>query len=318
MRIESFTVRALSLLLFVCPLPLLGFETATLRLAAVGPMQEKNISPTLASLVEEERAFARTCVEKGIRSSFLAFFADDAINFWPHPVNAREALLKEPAPSERPPVTLNWEPLRAEVSNAGDLGYTTGPTLTTDDKDNYKPIRSGYYFSIWRRQSNGGWKVELDIGIKTPSTSSLPAPSIHTPVQTARRNNNPGAGDEQSVLLDLERKFPSSKNVTETFLGLITDDAQLNHNGYFPVIGRKEVRAFLAEKKFILKWEPLRAVVSSSDDFGYTYGKYTRKEMAPSQAATKTGYYVHVWRRGAKDEWKLAVEVSAAPLTNQN
>src|SRR5262245_30654807 len=318
MRFVRFIIRALPLLLLVCAITLPEPGIMPPSLAAGSQTREKNTSPTLASLVETERAFARTCVEQGIRKSFLAFFASDAINFWPHPVNAREAMLKEPAPSERPPVTLNWEPLRAEVSSAGDLGYTTGPTLTTDDKENNKPVRSGYYFSIWRRQSDGGWRVELDIGIKTPSTSSLPAPSIHTPVQTARRNNNPGAGDEQSVLLDLERKFPSSKNVTETFLGLITDDAQLNHNGYFPVIGRKEVRAFLAEKKFILKWEPLRAVVSSSDDFGYTYGKYTRKEMAPSQAATKTGYYVHVWRRGAKDEWKLAVEVSAAPLTNQN
>ena len=133
-----------------------------------------------------------------------------------------------------------------------------------------------------------------------------------------KRNNQPGAGDEQSVLLDLERKFPASSNVAEALLDLVTDDAQFNHNGYFPVIGRKEIRGFLAEKKFMLKWEPLRAVISSSNDFGYTYGKYTRKEIAPSQPVTKTGYYVHVWRGGVKDKWKLAVEVSAAPLTDQD
>ncbi|HKQ72347.1 MAG TPA: nuclear transport factor 2 family protein, partial [Blastocatellia bacterium] len=237
MRFEPFILRALPLLLFACPLTLLGLEITSLRLAAVGQTQEKNISPALASLVQTERAFARTCVEQGVRNSFLAFFAGDAINFWPHPVNAREALLKEPAPPERPPVTLNWEPLRAEVSSAGDLGYTTGPTLTTDDKENHKPIRSGYYFSIWRRQSDGGWKVELDIGIKTPPRSALPPPSIQTPARLPQRNNQPGAGDEQSVLLDIERKFPASSNVTEAVLELITDDAQFNHNEYFPLIG---------------------------------------------------------------------------------
>jgi len=297
MRLEPLTMKVLPSLLIVCALSLLALPQPS----------------ALASLVEAERAFARASVERGVRDSFLAFFADDAINFWPHPVNAREALLKQPAPSERPTTTLNWEPLLADVSGAGDLGYTTGPSLTTDDKR--KPIRSGYYFSIWRRQSDGSWKVELDIGIKTPPTNSLPPPSLRTPAQFARGNNRPGADDEQNILTDLERKFPASTNVTEAFLKLITDDAQLNHDGHFPAVGQKEIRAFLAEKRYTLKWEPLRAVVSSSNDFAYAYGKYMRKETAQPQAALKTGYYVHVWRRDAKDRWRLAVEVSAAPLT---
>lgn len=297
MRIEPSPMKALPSLLVVCALSLLA-------LSQTAP---------LGSLVETERAFARASVERGVRNSFLAFFADDAISFWPRPVNAREELLKQPAPSERPTTTLNWEPALADVSGAGDLGYTTGPTLTTDDKQ--KPIRSGYYFSIWRRQSDGGWKVELDIGIKTPPTNSLPPPSFRTPVQFARENNRQGSGDERNVLMDLERKFPAYTNVIEAFLKLITDDAQLNHDGHFPAVGRKEIRAFLEEKKFTLKWEPLRTVVSSSNDFAYTYGKYTWEEGAQSRAVVRTGYYVHVWRRDAKDRWNLAVEVSAAPLT---
>jgi ketosteroid isomerase-like protein len=110
--------------------------------------------------------------------------------------------------------------------------------------------------------------------------------------------------------MNLERKFSAFTNVTEVFLKLITDDAQLNHDGHFPAVGRKKIRAFLAEQRFTVKWEPLRAVVSSSNDFAYTYGKYTREEGAQSQAAVRTGYYVHLWRRDAKGQWRLAVEVS--------
>ena len=297
MRIEPLTIRALQSLLIVCALSFLALPQ----------------TPPLASLVETERAFARASVERGVRDSFLAFFADDAISFWPHPLNAREALMKQPAPSERPTTTLNWEPALADVSGAGDLGYTTGPTLTTDDKQ--KSIRSGYYFSIWRRQSDGSWKVELDIGVKTPPTNSLPPSYLRTPAQFARGNNRPGEGEGQNVLMDLERKFPTSTNVIEAFLKLITDDAQLNYDGYFPAVGRKDIRAFLAERRFMPKWEPIRAVVSSSNDFAYTYGKYVWKEITQPQSAVKTGYYVHVWRRDAKDRWSLAVEVSAAPLT---
>src|SRR5262249_12549174 len=131
-----------------------------------------------------------------------------------------------------------------------------------------------------------------------------------TPVQFARGNKGTESGDEQSVLMNLERNFPASTNVTEAFLKLTTDDAQLNHDGHFPVVARKKIRAILEVKKFTVKWDPFRAVVSSCNDFAYTYGKYTREEGAQSQAAVRTGYYVHLWRRDAKGQWRLAVEVS--------
>jgi hypothetical protein len=89
--------------------------------------QKIKTSSPLGSLVEAERAFARTSVQKGIRESFLEFFAEDGINFQPHPVKTREAILKRLAPATRPPVVLNWEPAYADISRAGDLGYTTGP-----------------------------------------------------------------------------------------------------------------------------------------------------------------------------------------------
>ena len=119
---------------------------ATLLLVSAAAGQQPKLSPNLASLVAAERAFARTSVEKGIRDSFLAFFADDGINFQPHPVKTREAILKRPAPAKRPPVTLNWEPAYADVSQAGDLGYTTGPYVLTDQSPQPSPPRYGFYF----------------------------------------------------------------------------------------------------------------------------------------------------------------------------
>src|SRR6185503_1875363 len=121
--------------------------------SAVG--QKTKPSPALASLVAAERAFARTSVEKGIRESFLEFFAEDGINFQPHPVKTREAILKRPAPATRPPVVLNWEPAYADISRAGDLGYTTGPYVLTDNSPQKRPPHYGFYFSVWKKQSDG-------------------------------------------------------------------------------------------------------------------------------------------------------------------
>ena len=105
---------------------------STLLLFSAAICQTEKRPPALASLVASERDFAKTSVEKGIRESFLAFFADDGINFQPHPVRTRETMLKRPTPAVPPPVVLNWEPAYADVSNAGDLGYTTGPYVFTD------------------------------------------------------------------------------------------------------------------------------------------------------------------------------------------
>ena len=93
--------------------------------AAIG--QSGEMSPALKPLVAAERAFARTSVDKGIRDSFLAVFADDGINSQPHPVKTREAFLKRRAPSTRPPIELYWRPSYADASFACDLGHTTGP-----------------------------------------------------------------------------------------------------------------------------------------------------------------------------------------------
>jgi hypothetical protein len=105
-------------------LPALFFTTGAFS-------QEKKSA--LDAIVEAERAFARTSVEKGIRDSFIEFFAEDGINFQPHPTKTREAYAKQPVNDLS--YTLNWHPVSADVSQAGDLGYTTGPyTLTAKSK----------------------------------------------------------------------------------------------------------------------------------------------------------------------------------------
>src|ERR671939_846865 len=91
-----------------------------------GRAQENSLPPALASLVEAERAFARLSVAQGVRAAFMTYFAEDGINFQPHPTNTKEAYRQRPAPAQPPPVTLDWYPVYADVARAGDLGYTTG------------------------------------------------------------------------------------------------------------------------------------------------------------------------------------------------
>ncbi len=60
--------------------------------------------------------------------------------------------------------TISWKPVNAEVAQSGDLGYTWGNwKLVAGDTTYY-----GNYFTAWKKQKDGSWKVALDGGNSTP------------------------------------------------------------------------------------------------------------------------------------------------------
>jgi ketosteroid isomerase-like protein len=275
--------------------------------------QKENLPPSLASLVAAERAFARTSVEKGVRDSFYEFFAEDGINFQPHPTNTREAIRKRPAPATRPPITLNWEPVFADVSRAGDLGYTTGPYSVTDQSPEHRPTRHGYYFSIWKKQADGNWKVVVDAGVQTPAPVSAQPVSFHPARMSEfkQKSAHLNLEAERAALINLEREFlkmSQADDVIKTFLGFLSDDARVHRNDMFPLTGKDSIRAFFAGKRMTLTWEPIKADVSQSNDLGYTYGSYELKEG--SAATLEKGYFVRVWKRNKDGKWKIALDTT--------
>lgn len=270
------------------------------------PRGEK-VSPALAALVETERAFARRCGEVGVRDSFIEFFAEDGVNFMPAPTKTREAFMKRPAPTTRT-ATLNWRPAYADVSLAGDLGYTTGPVVQTDNAQK-NPPRYSYYFSVWRKQLDGSWKVELDLGIETPTDD----PSAFRPApQTGWKPR--GAKTDPAVavveLMKTEREFSAlseSGGVVKAFGSYGSEAGRLHRNGLMPVEGAVAVRAYLSQKVSKYSWQPTHAGVADSNDLGYSYGSY---ELTWTQGATEKGYYARVWKRDAKGRWKVVADIT--------
>ncbi len=76
-------------------------------------------------------------------------------------------------------VSFSWTPDRAEVSEGGDLGYTVGQFRTVAaGADGVEMLTTGLYVSIWRRQEDGSWKVEMDLG--NPLTDPTPVSDQET------------------------------------------------------------------------------------------------------------------------------------------
>src|SRR5262245_53444514 len=115
----------------------------------------------LDSLVASERAFAAMASAKGTKEAFLFYLAEDAVVFQPTATNGRQAWQAR-TPNQ---ATLLWEPAYAEVSSAGDLGYTTGPWEWHPPADSSgaaaPPDRFayGHFNSVWRKNKHDGWRV---------------------------------------------------------------------------------------------------------------------------------------------------------------
>ena len=63
-------------------------------------------------------------------------------------------------------VQIEWAPVASGLSPAGDLGYTVGTSRYTAPDASGARVETGRgsYVSIWRKQSDGGWKVLFDTG----------------------------------------------------------------------------------------------------------------------------------------------------------
>ncbi len=269
----------------------------------------------LSALVEAERAFARTSVEKGIRASFLEFFADEAIVFQPHPVKYKEAVKDRPAPPNPLAYTLNWEPIFSDISAAGDMGYNTGPYTLTDNTPEKRPPQHGFFFSVWKRQADGNWKVVLDVGIQTNE-----AYTGSRELKTAPASKKQTAGIKVNVeavranLLNAERDFFESaqaEGMVKAFAKHLSRDARVHRNGTQPLLGQEEFVPFLAQNSFSPIWEPKFAEMAQSGDLGYTYGSYELKDANAENATVEKGYYARVWKRGGNNKWYVVLDTTS-------
>ena len=278
-----------------------------------GAAQHKNPSSELSSLVKTEREFAATSLQEGIRASFMRYFADDGISLSPKPHIYKESASKAPPPANPLARTLYWEPILADVSSSGDIGYTMGPSSLKDKEKQDAPVWYGFYFSIWKKQNDGTWKVAVDVGTGSTNIVEKYFGQPLTPARHGvfRLRGVAGGGKAASrELIDLEKAF--SKNVMAggfriAYQKVLETHACAMREGLVPIRGKDAILAYLVKGTALRSVEPMRAEVSKAGDMGYTYGAYREDRNANDPS----GYYARVWRRDWKRKWMLVVEVAS-------
>jgi len=261
----------------------------------------------LSSLVEAERGFAKASIAHGTRDAFIANLADDATLFRPYAVAGKIWMMEQPAR----PGLLTWEPVFADVSRAGDLGYTTGPWEFRKNGPDDKVVAQGNYVTIWKKQSDGAWKAVLDTGISNPPPTAKPA-GLQTPAMMSKDAAGVKSVElesERVALINLDREFSKSSatsGAVNAYDSYLAADARVFRDNKFPVTGKQAARALLPAQNATLTWRPAKADVSSAGDLGYTFGVAESKSKGSDKTEIST--YVRIWKKQA-GAWKVVLDV---------
>lgn len=282
----------------------------TISTALIVFSQEKGLPEALLKMADTERAFAKLSVEKGVREAFTAFFADDGVNFQPHPVNIKEAFAKQPASANRPPATLNWSPIYGDVAQSGDLGYSTGPFTIEDRSGQNRPTAHGLFFSVWKKQSNGDWRVVVDLGVRLQSMfAPLDAPFQPAPQWKTEARAGVKIEEARAVLIKTDQAFfeiAKSGKASQAWRKFLSDDARIYRQTNMPVFGKVALQTWIEQQDSTLDGKPIKSDVSNAGDLGYCYGSY---ELTKGDGKVEKGYYTRVWKRDAKGNWRIVFDV---------
>lgn len=263
------------------------------------------------ALVVSEHAFARSAAERGTREAFLTFLADDSVVFRPGPVDGKAAYAGRPAS----PGLLSWEPVRAEMAAACDLGYTTGPWEYRKDRSDPEAAAHGQYVSVWRRLPDGTWRVAVDVGVGHGKPKARAA-ALVPPFKPQGDCAEPARGE------DVQREGASLRRAEEdlarrtagegeaALLSVLDRDVRLLRDGRFPALGLEAARKALAGQAEPASFAAAGSEVSRSGDLGYAYG--TSKRGRPG-AETAHSAFLRIWRRGADGRWLVVLDL-ASPI----
>ncbi len=130
---------------------------------ATSLLSDPAASPGLHFLYDLEARFAKATADGG-GVGFASWFADSAVSLanGKPPVQGHDAIAAQATWSPKD-YQLTWTPDGGQMGPSGDMGYTWGHySGHARDAAGAPIVTTGRYMTIWKRQTDGTWKVILD------------------------------------------------------------------------------------------------------------------------------------------------------------
>jgi len=274
--------------------------------------QGAQVQQNLESLTATERAFNDMSVAAGMSPAFMHYLADDGLLFRPVPTNGKDIYRENPDV----PGVLTWQPRFVEVSQAGDIGYTTGPWKYWREADHSGLPGYGEYVSIWRKKADGSWELALDGGIRhTPQEWDTVLQFQHP---TGAGGSDPLSPEElqeaKQLLLARDRAYSEvskTNGKVEAFDAFMSAPFNFLRGADLPATDREYALRIMEQYVDQLTWEPDSVVVSVSGDLGYTYGIMEHRSAFYEDAPVERFAYLHIWRKEVAGDWKVALDMAS-------
>ena len=126
---------------------------------------ENNIEKNKQELINADIAMSDLAIKEGFNRSIFLNADTNIVKFQENRLpligkNKLAVILEKNGDIK----TLSWKPVGADVAASGDLGYTWGNWKYQAPDTTYY----GNYFTAWKKQKDGSWKVALDGGNSSP------------------------------------------------------------------------------------------------------------------------------------------------------
>ncbi|MDE3182533.1 MAG: DUF4440 domain-containing protein [Bacteroidota bacterium] len=126
---------------------------------------KSNTAQDKQQMIKADRAMNDMAAKEGFNNAILYYADSNLVKFedTQFPIIGKAAFAAS-FDKNQDIKTISWKPVNAEIAQSGDIGYTWGNwKFSTKDTTYY-----GNYFTAWKKQKDGTWKVTLDGGNNTP------------------------------------------------------------------------------------------------------------------------------------------------------
>lgn len=247
----------------------------------------------LQHLFDTEKGFERTAAEKGVKSAYLEFLADDSVVFRPDAVNGKEFWkAREDSSSE----LLSRNATFIDIAANGLLGYSTGNWEFFPKGRTGPPTKFGQFVTIWEKKPDGKFRASVDISVtheKFPNAET----SRVVPTDKNRDLNKRGrsAADPSMNFLRTSMSKPALSGAYKKFAA---KDVRLLLDQAPPITGKKNVVG--ETKPYTSISFPKKIALYESADMAYVWNAC---EFANSNEGTEKGNCLHIWKLRNKKWW---------------
>jgi ketosteroid isomerase-like protein len=293
---------------------LLVIAIASLGKADGGVLNASNSATDFEELLIADQQFGASLAANGVQKAYLNFLADDGnIIAAGKPVITGRDAIRAFVAEETERNFSNWRALRAGVSGAGDMGYTSGAAeFSMKNVDGSQKSSHAVYLLFWKKQDRR-WKIAaLLINPARSAPTVLPDLQSVPPVESKHSK----ADIEQSLaaIIKADSDFSALSEARwagEAFTSYIAADGVLVGLIGTGLKGAEAIRAAFGEKPSggSLVWKPVKGEMSASCDLGFTIGYSTTKETdAEGKPRTSYGHYLTVWKKQTDGSWKFVLD----------